>query len=49
VGVAQQYAVREPGSAAVEVPTRQQRSGVKAFSIEDQLIRMDLYRKGEQP
>jgi hypothetical protein len=48
VGVAQQYNVREPGSAAVEVPTRQQQSGVTVFSIEDQLIRMDLCRKGEQ-
>ena len=32
---------------ATEVPTRQERFGAKAFDIENQLIRVDLYRKGE--
>jgi pimeloyl-ACP methyl ester carboxylesterase len=34
-----------PGAAATAVPTRQERFGAKAFSIENQPIRMDLHCK----
>jgi hypothetical protein len=45
-GAADQYGMREAAAAAIE-PTRRERLGVQAFSIENQLIPMDLGRKGE--
>jgi hypothetical protein len=46
VSVTCQYGVREPGAAAIDQPTRQERLA-KAFNIENQMIRMNLLQ-GEQ-